>query len=32
MAPNHELFWIMDHLNGGRRLLDIVAFQVVRIY
>jgi hypothetical protein len=31
IAPNHELFWIMDHLTGGRRLLDIVEFQIVRI-
>jgi hypothetical protein len=31
IAPNHELFWIMDHLTGGRRLLDTVEFQIVRI-
>lgn len=31
IAPNHELFWITDHLTGGRRLLDIVEFQIVRI-
>jgi hypothetical protein len=30
IAPNHELFWIMDHLTGSRRLLDIVEFQIVR--
>lgn len=31
IAPNHELFWIMDHLTGSRRLLDIAEFQIVRI-
>lgn len=30
ISPNHELFWIMDYLTGGRRLLDIVEFRIVR--
>ncbi|MFF1252606.1 hypothetical protein ACFVYC_08930 [Pseudarthrobacter sp. NPDC058329] len=30
IAPNHGLFWILDQLTGGRRLLDIVEFQIVR--
>ena len=30
IAPNEELFWIMDYLTGDRRLLDVVEFQIVR--
>jgi len=30
IAPHHELFWIMDHLTGGRRLLDVSEFRIVR--
>ena len=28
IAPNHDLFWILDVLNGGRRLLDIAEFEI----
>lgn len=28
IAPNHELFWILDVLTGGRRLLDIAEFEI----
>lgn len=28
IAPDHEMFWIMDDLNGGRRLLDLAEVQV----
>lgn len=28
IAPDHGMFWIMDDLNGGRRLLDLAEVQV----
>jgi len=28
IAPNHELFWILDVHTGGRRLLDIAELEV----
>lgn len=29
-APEHGLFWIMDELIGGRRLLDMADLEIVR--
>ncbi|WP_240721028.1 hypothetical protein [Pseudarthrobacter sp. NamE2] len=29
--PDQGLFWILDTLTGGRRLLDISGLEVVRI-
>lgn len=29
-APDHGLFWIMDDLTGGRRLLDMAELQILR--
>lgn len=31
LAPEHGLFWIMDNLTGGRRLLDIAELEILRI-
>lgn len=31
MAPDHGLFWIMDDLTGGRRLLDMAELEIVRV-
>ncbi|MGM9474232.1 hypothetical protein ACS5PJ_19765 [Pseudarthrobacter sp. YS3] len=31
IAPNHELFWIMDVLTGSRRLVDIAELESVRV-
>ncbi|MGM9473482.1 hypothetical protein ACS5PJ_15945 [Pseudarthrobacter sp. YS3] len=31
IAPNHELFWIMDVLTGRRRLVDIAELEIVRV-
>jgi hypothetical protein len=31
LAPDHNLFWIMDELRGGRRLLDLAELEVTRI-
>ena len=31
IAPNHELFWILDVLTGSRRLADIAELEIVRI-
>ena len=28
IAPNQELFWILDVLTGGRRLLDTTEFEI----
>ena len=30
-APDHGLFWIMDDLTGGRRLLDMAELEIVRV-
>jgi hypothetical protein len=30
-APEHGLFWIMDDLTGGRRLLDMAELEIIRI-
>lgn len=30
IAPNHELFWMMDVLTGSRRLVDIAELEVLR--
>jgi hypothetical protein len=30
LAPDHNLFWIMDELRGGRRLLDLAELVVTR--
>lgn len=30
-APDHGLFWIMDTLTGGRRLLDMAEMEILRI-
>jgi hypothetical protein len=30
IAPNHDLFWIMDLETGGRRLLDISEFEICK--
>jgi hypothetical protein len=29
--PEHGLFWIMDDLAGGRRLLDMAELEIVRV-
>jgi hypothetical protein len=29
-VPEHGLFWIMDELTGGRRLLDMADLEIVR--
>jgi hypothetical protein len=29
-VPEHGLFWIMDELTGGRRLLDMAELEIVR--
>jgi hypothetical protein len=29
-VPEHGLFWIMDELTGGRRLLDMAELDIVR--
>lgn len=31
LAPDHELFWILDILTGGRRLIDMSEMKVARI-
>jgi hypothetical protein len=31
MVPDHGLFWIMDDLRGGRRLLDMSELEIVRV-
>jgi hypothetical protein len=31
MAPEHGLFWVMDDLTGGRRLLDMADLEIVRV-
>jgi hypothetical protein len=31
LAPDHNLFWIMDKLRGGRRLLELIELEVIRI-
>ncbi|MEO3934997.1 hypothetical protein WMO79_19560 [Micrococcaceae bacterium Sec7.4] len=31
MIPHLELFWIIDTLNGGRRLLDTAEFEIFRV-
>lgn len=31
LAPDHCLFWILDDLRGGRRLLDLAELEVTRI-
>jgi hypothetical protein len=31
-APDHGLFWIMDDLRGGRRLLDMAELEIVRVH
>lgn len=31
VVPGHGLFWIMDELTGGRRLLDMADLQIIRI-
>ncbi|QCO98581.1 hypothetical protein FCN77_13835 [Arthrobacter sp. 24S4-2] len=30
-VPDHGLFWIMDELSGGRRLLDMSDLEIVRV-
>lgn len=30
IATNHGIFWILDDLSGGRRLLDLSEVQVMR--
>ncbi|AUZ34666.1 hypothetical protein C3B78_09530 [Arthrobacter sp. PGP41] len=30
-APEHGLFWILDIVTGGRRLLDVSEFEIVRL-
>lgn len=30
LTPDHNLFWIMDELRGGRRLLDLAELKVTR--
>lgn len=30
LAPNHGLFWIIDDLMGGRRLIDITEMHITR--
>ncbi|QCO98424.1 hypothetical protein FCN77_12915 [Arthrobacter sp. 24S4-2] len=29
-VPDHGLFWIMDMLTGGRRLLDMAELEITR--
>jgi hypothetical protein len=29
-VPDHGLFWILDELTGGRRLLDMAELEIVR--
>jgi hypothetical protein len=29
-VPDHGLFWIMDELTGGRRLLDMAELEIAR--
>jgi hypothetical protein len=29
-VPEHGLFWIMDELTGGRRLMDMAELEIVR--
>lgn len=29
-APDHGLFWILDEVTGGRRLLDMAELEIVR--
>ncbi len=31
LARDHNVFWIMDELRGGRRLLDLAELEVTRI-
>lgn len=31
-APDHGLFWIVDSLTGGRRLLDMAELEIVRVH
>ena len=31
VVPDHGLFWILDTLTGGRRLVDMSELEVVRI-
>jgi hypothetical protein len=31
MAPEHGLFWILDELTGGRRLLDMAELEIGRL-
>lgn len=31
LAPDQSLFWIMDELRGGRRLLDLAELEIIRI-
>lgn len=31
LARHHDLFWIIDHLRGGRRLLDLAELEVVKL-
>ncbi len=30
-VPEHGLFWIMDELTGGRRLLDMADLEISRV-
>jgi hypothetical protein len=30
-VPEHGLFWILDELSGGRRLLDMADLEIVRV-
>jgi hypothetical protein len=30
-VPDHGLFWIMDELTGGRRLLDMADLEIGRV-
>ncbi|HSO90809.1 MAG TPA: hypothetical protein VLR70_06650 [Arthrobacter sp.] len=30
LAPAAVVFWIMDHMGGGRKILDLEDFHVVR--
>jgi hypothetical protein len=31
LAPDHNLFWILDDFVGGRRLIDMVELSIYRI-
>jgi hypothetical protein len=31
-VPEHGLFWILDELTGGRRLLDMADLEIVRVH